>query len=122
MSNNTICEIPRWQLLKQRLNNLNPTEFRRALRDTPDAVIIDVRTPEEFATGHIPGAVNIDYLGEQFWERMEQLDPARAYFIYCRTSRRSVRTGTLMRNGGFRQVYHLDGGWNAWVSTFEQKS
>lgn len=113
--NNDVCEVPRWQLLKQQLNNLSPKEFERAIRDTPDAVVIDVRTPAEFAAGHIEDAINIDYLSYDFWDRMEQLDPERTYFIYCRTARRSVRTCTLMRNGGFQRVYHLDGGWNLWL-------
>lgn len=113
--NNDVCEVPRWQLLKQQLNNLSPKEFERAIRDTPDAVVIDVRTPAEFAAGHIEDAINIDYLSYDFWDRMEQLDPQRTYFIYCRTARRSVRTCTLMRNGGFQRVYHLEGGWNLWL-------
>ncbi len=112
-----ICEIPRWQLLKQQLNNLPPAVFKEVLRETPDAVIIDVRTPAEFAAGHIEGAINIDYLSPDFWDQMERLDPERTYFVYCRTSRRSVRTCTLMRNGGFQRVYHLDGGWNLWQAT-----
>lgn len=112
---NEVCEIPRWHLLKQQLNNLTPKAFVAALATAPDAVVIDVRTPEEFAMGHIDGAININYLGEGFWDKMEVLDPKGTYFVYCRTARRSVRTCTLMRNGGFKNIYHLDGGWNAWL-------
>lgn len=107
------CEVPRWQLLKQQLNNLSPQQFLQAIANTPGATVIDVRTPAEFAVGHLDRAINIDYLGEGFWDKMEALDPAQTYFVYCRTSRRSVRTCTLMRNGGFANVFHLDGGWNA---------
>lgn len=117
MTDNT-CEIPRWQQLKRQLNNMNPDEFKTALAETPDAVLIDVRTPAEFEAGHIPNALNINYLGYDFWDRIEQLDTQRTYFIYCRTSRRSVRTCTLMRNGGFQHIFHLDGGWNLWSETF----
>ncbi|MFN7116664.1 MAG: rhodanese-like domain-containing protein [Saprospiraceae bacterium] len=113
-----VCEIPRWQQLKRLLNNLSPAEFKTALSETPDVVLIDVRTKAEYDAGHISGAINIDYLSYDFWDRMEQLDPQRTYFIYCRTSRRSVRTCTLMRNGGFQNIYHLDGGWNLWSQTF----
>lgn len=113
--NPNICEVPRWHLLKQQLNNLTPEEFQRALQETPDAVLIDVRTPAEFEAGHIPGAVNINYLAYDFWDQMEQLDVERTYFIYCRTARRSVRTCTLMRNSGFKNIFHLDGGWNLWT-------
>lgn len=114
MATPDVCEIPRWQQLKRLLNNLSPVEFKAALAETPDVVLIDVRTKPEYDAGHIPGAINIDYLSYDFWYRMEQLDPERTYFIYCRTSRRSVRTCTLMRNGGFKHIYHLDGGWNLW--------
>ncbi len=117
-----ICEIPRWQQFKRLLNNLTPQEFRHTLSDTPNAVLLDVRTPEEYAIGHIPGAINLDYLSPDFWDRMEQLDRDRSYFVYCRTSRRSVRTCTLMRNDGFRRIYHLDGGWNLWTVTFPKES
>ena len=110
---NDHCKVSRWQLLKQQLNNLEPQAFLQAIADTPDAVVIDVRTPEEFAMGHLEGAINIDYLGDGFWEKMEALDPGRTHFVYCRTSRRSLRACTLMRNGGFSKVFHLDGGWNA---------
>lgn len=118
MTDITVCEIPRWQQLKRQLNNLNAVEFKVALAETPDVVLIDVRTPAEFEAGHIPGAININYLAYDFWDQMEQLDPQRTYFIYCRTARRSVRTCTLMRNGGFQHIYHLDGGWNLWSETF----
>ncbi len=120
MTDITVCEIPRWQQLKRQLNNLNAVEFKAALAETPDVVLIDVRTPTEFEAGHIPNAVNINYLGYDFWDKMEQLDPQRTYFIYCRTARRSVRTCTLMRNGGFQHIFHLDGGWNLWAETFEE--
>lgn len=116
-----VCEIPRWQQLKRQLNNFNPADFKAALADTPNAVLIDVRTKVEYNAGHIPGAVNIDYLSYDFWDRMEQLDPERTYFIYCRTARRSVRTCTLMRNGGFKKIYHLDGGWNLWSEVFQDE-
>ena len=114
MADNNVCEIPRWHQLKRLLNNRSPAEFRVALADTPNAVLIDVRTPSEYEAGHIAGAVNMDYLSYDFWDRIEQLDPDRTYFIYCRTARRSVRTCTLMRNAGFKKLYHLDGGWNLW--------
>jgi predicted sulfurtransferase len=60
------CKVKRWDLLKQQLNNLCPEEFRHMLREKPDAVLLDVRTPEEFAQGALPGAQNMDFLGVQY--------------------------------------------------------
>lgn len=115
---NTSCTPRRWQLLKQKLNNLRPEDFARALARKNGAMLIDVRTPEEFQQAHLPGAVNINYLSPDLWERLEQLDPRGAYFIYCRTERRSMRVCLLMQNGGFSNVYNMEGGICAWEEAF----
>lgn len=104
------CNPSRWQLLKQRLANLPPAEFLRAVRQTPEAIILDVRTEDEYPAGAIGKAVNLNYLGEAFLDQLEALDPEKKYFVYCRTGRRSIRVCTLMQNSGFREVYNLDGG------------
>lgn len=105
-------------LLKSQLNNLDPEEFDTAIRNQDDGILIDCRRTEEVARGKIPGAVNIDYLAADFWEQIEQLDADRTYFVYCRSGRRSIRTCTLMQNGGFSRVFNLDGGLNAWIEQF----
>ena len=104
------CKPGRWFFLKQQLNNLHPREFLLAARRATQATILDVRTQEEFSTGALPGAINLNYLGEEFLDRLENLDPQKKYFVYCRTGRRSIRVCTLMKNSGFREVYNLDGG------------
>lgn len=104
------CPINRWQLLKARLNNLSAEDFERAIAEQPDITVIDVRTAEEYAAGHIEGAINIDYLSYDFLELLERLDRQHTYYVYCRSGRRSMRAATLMRNGGFQSVFHLDGG------------
>ena len=112
------CEIPRWQQLKKQLRNLDPDAFKSAMAEEPDQVILDVRTEEEVAEGTLAGAINIDYLGDQLLDQLDQLDRDETYFIICRTGRRSVRTGILMRNWGFPKVVNLDGGLTAWVKEF----
>jgi rhodanese-related sulfurtransferase len=112
------CPPRRWDLLKRQLDNLRPEAFReRMARD--DVQLLDVRTPEEYARGHLPGARNLDYLGEDFLDTMEALPPEPVYLVYCCTGRRSVRSCTLMRNVGFRRVFHFDGGLLAWEEVFE---
>ena len=108
------CPIPRWQLLKQELKNVSPTEFDRLRATAPAGTLIDVRAPAEFDAFHLNGAVNYNYLGPDFLEQIEALSPETEYLVYCRSGRRSVRACTLMRNSGIRNLVHLDGGINAY--------
>jgi len=112
------CKITRWQLLKQQLNNLEPTAFREAIHCTPKAILLDVRTQQEYDQGALPGARHFNYLDYGFLDQLEQLDKEATYLVYCRTGRRSIRTCTLMQNGGFRHVFNLDGGLLAWNAHF----
>ncbi len=116
------CKTPRWRMLKSQLNNLSPEAFLVDAQNTPSAMLIDVRTQQEFATGHFPNAINVDYFSENFWEQIEQLDKSKHYFVYCRSGRRSIRVCTWMRNGGFdnNRVYNLDGGLNDWLEQFPE--
>ncbi len=104
------CPPRRWQMLKQRLNNLSPEEFARRLEQEPAYILLDVRKPEEYQRGHLPRARNINYLSPTLWEELEQLPKDRPIFVYCQTERRSLRVCTLLQNGGYDKVYHLDGG------------
>lgn len=105
------CPIPRWQLLKQQLRNVDGQTFDE-LRQQAGNTLIDVRTAEEYAAFHLEGAVNMDYLGPDFLELMEKLDAEQTYLVYCRSGRRSVRACTLMKNAGIKKLIHLDGGLN----------
>lgn len=113
------CKISRWQVLKSQLNNLTPQEFRALIPKTENAVVLDVRTHQEYIGGHLFDAINIDYLSYDFWERIESLDPEKSYFVYCRSGRRSMRTCTLMHNGGFSNIFNLERGLNVWEQVFE---
>lgn len=72
-----------------------------------DSVIIDVRTPEEFAEGHLDGATNLDLNGGQFQEAITTLDPGANYLIYCRSGNRSGQATALLRDAGFENVVDL---------------
>ena len=78
-------------------------------RDNPGFVIIDVRTPEEFAEEHIEDAVNVDHNSEAFRDDLDKLDKNGIYAVYCRTGRRSWNAAELMRELGFREVYDIGG-------------
>jgi len=111
------CKTPRWQALKSQLNNLEPKQFIEKLASNAPTVLIDVRTADEFYLSHIDGAINIDYLYENFWDEIEKLSNDIYIFVYCRTGRRSIRACTLMRNGGFDKdrIFNLDGGYAAFL-------
>lgn len=67
-------------------------------------VLLDVRTPDEFATGHLQGAVNIDVEDPAFDTRIAALDKAGHYVVYCRTGRRSAIAVQSMKDAGFTDV------------------
>ncbi len=67
-------------------------------------VIIDVRTPAEFAGGHLEGALNIDVQSPDFAAKVSELDPSQDYFIYCRTGNRSGQAIAQMTNMGFNSM------------------
>ena len=83
-------------------------------QNNPDFVIIDVRTPEEFAEGYIENAVNIDFYAETFRDELNKLDKDKTYFIYCRSGNRSGSALDIMAELNFREVYNLSGGITAW--------
>jgi DNA phosphorothioation-dependent restriction protein DptG len=88
----------------------------QANKDNPDFVILDVRTPEEFASGHIENAINLDFLSETFREDLDQLDKSKTYLMHCRSGARSAQALSVMEELGFLEVHHMaDGilGWEA---------
>lgn len=84
--------------------------------DAPDdLVVLDVRTPEEFAEGHIEGATMLDFYRDDFGEQLAQLDPDVPYVVYCRSGNRSGETRAMMVELGFTDVEDVDGGILAWA-------
>lgn len=81
-----------------------------------DLVILDVRTPEEFAEGHLDGATMLDFYEPDFADRLAELDPDKSYLLYCRSGNRSGQTAALMEQLGFRDVADVDGGILAWTA------
>jgi phage shock protein E len=75
-------------------------------------VIIDVRTPEEFAAGHVVGALNIPVELPGFAEAISQLDPEATYAVYCRTGSRSAFATAEMAGLGYLHIFDLNGGFS----------
>ena len=81
-----------------------------ALAELSNITVIDVRTPEEYAEGHIDGAQLIDFYSDTFGDDIAALDPDGEFLVYCRSGNRSGQAVGLMRELGFDRVYDLDGG------------
>lgn len=94
--------------------NLSPTEFAEKIEELPTATIIDARTPEEFANGHLPNAKNIDWNGNDFDQQIASLDKSKPVFVYCLSGGRSSSAAKKMRSEGFKEVYELKGGIMKW--------
>lgn len=95
--------------------NLNVSEFSQKITE-PDVIILDVRTPEEFASGHIEGALNIDFNGGDFANEITRLNPSENYAIYCRSGSRSGQAASIMHKAGFHDVSNLNGGVIDWTN------
>lgn len=94
--------------------DLDPEGFQAELADTPDAVLLDVRTPEEIAQGTIAGAIPMNFKDADFESRLSALDKTKPYFVYCAAGGRSSKVVDLMKEQGFKQIYNLEGGFEAW--------
>jgi rhodanese-related sulfurtransferase len=81
----------------------------------PGLVVLDVRTPEEFDSGHIADAANLDFYEPDFATSLDTLDKELPYFVYCRSGNRSATTIETMRDLGFTEVYELEGGIISWA-------
>lgn len=81
-----------------------------------DFVILDLRTPEEFESGHIEGAININYHSDTFVEDLDKLDKDKSYLVYCRTWRRSSDAVEIMTRQNFKELYRINGDIVKWKS------
>lgn len=95
--------------------SVSPTTFNQQIKSSGNPVILDVRTQEEFNTGHIQSAINLDYYEDEFKSGVAKLSKDKSYFVYCETGGRSASAAKYMRKEGFRNVVELDGGMSAWV-------
>lgn len=86
-----------------------------ALAGAPTTVVLDVRTPEEFAAGHLPGARDVDFRSVDFDAQLATLDKRATYAVYCHSGNRSGQALQRMQAAGFTQVADLDGGVTAWT-------
>jgi rhodanese-related sulfurtransferase len=103
------------------MNELAPDAWAELQEQTLESVILDVRTEEEFESGYIKGALNMDIRGgADFLASIESLDKSKSYFVYCRSGARSGQACQLMSQMGFSALYNLDGGVLSWEGDLEE--
>lgn len=92
------------------VENIDPTKYRQ-LRELEKGQLIDVRTSNEYAAGHLEGAVNIDFLETAtFHKQMTSLDKSKTTYVYCQKGGRSTEAAAWMVKNGFKRVYNVNGG------------
>ena len=94
------------------LDNVNDINFK-----SKKNVLLDVRTPEEFAAGHVPGAVNIDVKNPNFEEEIQKLDTKKNYFIYCKSGVRAKLATEKMQEKGFKNAKNFKDGMSTYKGT-----
>lgn len=95
--------------------DLSQEEWAEQFKNDSNAFLLDVRTPDEVADGHIPNATNIDiHLGQGFLDEIEKLDKTKNYYVYCRSGGRSGQACAIMNSVGFENAYNLEGGFMNW--------
>ena len=91
-----------------------PQEFASKLKSSANPVVLDVRTPTEFASGHLAQAKNIDWNGNNFEKQVASLNKSNPVFVYCLRGGRSASAADKMRSMGFKSVIELEGGIAKW--------
>jgi rhodanese-related sulfurtransferase len=92
---------------------LDKSKFDK-IRQSPNVLILDVRTLDEYKAGHIPGAVNIDFYSDDFEQKVKQIRGYDRVLVYCASGRRSTASIDVLKKAGFSYIGNLDGGYNKW--------
>ena len=98
---------------QDKVGHVNAQEAQKLIANT-NVVVLDVRTPEEFAAGHIAGATNINFRAPDFAKAVAGLDTNKTYLVHCASGNRSTQALPTFQKFPFQSVYHLDGGIKGW--------
>lgn len=97
-----------------KVTNLDAGSFSEQLKKDSNALVIDVRTPEEYEEGHLKGAVNYNVESDDFEQKISSLDTSKAVYVYCLAGKRSAKAAELLEKKGQRRLYNLTGGVKQW--------
>ena len=96
------------------VTNLDSRTFESEMKADTNAVLLDVRTPEENSDERIPNSILINLMDPEFQKKIEKLDKSKSYYVYCRSGNRSYHAGSAMIKLGFEKVYNLAPGIMGW--------
>lgn len=97
------------------MKTITKVQWIELVQQTDDAIILDVRTPQECAEGILDNAQQLNVLnGRHFMNEIEAFDTEKSYFIYCKSGGRSAQACRLMEMKGFTKLYNLQGGYSKW--------
>ena len=80
-----------------------------------DLILLDVRTPTEYSNGHLISALNINYYGNNFDKKIDELDKSKPIVVYCKSGGRSSKSALKLVEKGFEEIYNLKGGFDQWI-------
>ena len=95
------------------INVISDAQFNE-IQDS-DYILVDVRTVEEYESGHIQDAVNFDFYSESFQNDILTLDKSSSIILYCRTQNRSTKTANYLKENGYKEISVIEGGITSWV-------
>lgn len=101
-------------LLASPATDISQDDFLARKQSSNDYLLLDVRTEEEFAQGHIEGALNISHT--EIINRLEDIPKDKDLIIYCRSGKRAGVAAKLLAKNGYKNLFHLDGDMNGWIS------
>ena len=96
------------------INQMNSDELLDFI-EINSAILVDVRTHDQYNSGYIENSLNIDYLSNDFSENVEKLDKNTPIVLYCRSGRRSSLSANKLSKLGFKEIYNLEGGILDWI-------
>jgi len=96
------------------VKNIDSATLNTVLTKNPNIQLIDVRTSNEFNSGHLKKAINLNYYDKSFSQQISKLDKSKPIYVYCRSGVRSKYSATILKKLGFKTVYNLKGGILSW--------
>lgn len=107
---NVACEGSETDKKTGGIISMSAEEAANTVLKDESIIVIDIRTADEFNTGHVKGALNIDFYGSDFKDKLNLLDKEQKYAVYCRSGNRSGKAMPIFEELGFKEIYHINNG------------